>query len=69
MSAGQLWGLPGGHRAIELDGSTRTVLRVAVIRPNWPFPNAPQEVARDLCERLPMRYHGASVEQDGEALL
>jgi hypothetical protein len=58
MSAGDKWELPGGHRAIEVSGSTRDYLRVCVIKPKWPFPNAPQEVARTLCTKLPMRYYG-----------
>jgi hypothetical protein len=58
MSAGDKWELPGGHQAIEVSGSTRDYLRVCVIKPNWPFANAPQEVARTLCTKLPMRYYG-----------
>lgn len=56
MSAGDRWALPGGHEAIEVSGSTRDVLRVSVIAPNWPFPKPPQEVARKLCKRMPSRY-------------
>jgi hypothetical protein len=53
---GTRWKLPGGHEALELTGSTKDVLRVAVIRPRWPFPSPPIEVARALCERMPSRY-------------
>lgn len=60
MTAGTRWRLPGGHEALELEGSTRDVLRLSVIVPNWPFPKPPIEVARALCEALPSRYlHGA----------
>jgi hypothetical protein len=48
-----------------VSGSTRSTLRVCVIKPHWPFPQAPQEVARDLCERMPSRY----LHEVGEALL
>ena len=59
-SPGTRWQLPGGHEALEVSGSTRQVLRVCVIRPNWPFPQSPIEVARNLCKPLPSRYlHGA----------
>lgn len=56
MSAGDRWKLPGGHEALEIDGSTRSVLRVCVIVPGWPFPKPPQEVARKLCTAMPSRY-------------
>ena len=71
MTAGTLWTMPGGHKAIEVEGSTRTTLRLSVIAPGWPFPKPPVEVARCLCERAPMRYHGGAptVDRDGEALL
>lgn len=59
MSAGDLWSMPGGHQALEMEGSTHDVLRLSVIVPNWPFPKPPVTVARSLCERLPSRYlHG-----------
>jgi hypothetical protein len=58
MSAGDKWELPGGHQAIEVSGSTRDYLRVCVIKPNWPFPESPREVARNLAKKLPMRYYG-----------
>jgi hypothetical protein len=53
---GTRWELPGGHQALEVDGSTRDTLRVCVIREHWPWPQAPQTVARDLCKRMPSRY-------------
>ena len=53
---GTRWRLPGGHEAIEMEGSTRTVLVVAIRKPNWPFLSPKQEVARNLCERMPSRY-------------
>lgn len=57
MSQGDKWELPGGHQALEVSGSTRTVLRLSVIDPKWPFPKPPVEVARVLCKPLPMRYY------------
>jgi hypothetical protein len=62
---GTRWKLPGNHEALEVSGSTRHVLRVCIIKPHWPFPQAPTEVARDLCERMPSRY----LHEVGEALL
>ena len=60
MSTGDRWRMPGAHEALELPGSTRDVLRLAVIDPNWPWPKPPVMVARVLCELLPCRYlHGA----------
>ena len=53
---GTRWKLPGDHQAIEVSGSTRDMLRVCVIAPNWPFPKPPQEVSRALCTRMPSRY-------------
>jgi len=61
MSAGDKWQLPGGHLAIEVDGSTPDTLRVCVIPPGWAWVKPPQDVARVLCERLPMRYYGGAV--------
>lgn len=57
MSQGDKWLMPGGHEAIEVSGSTRDVLRLSVIAPNWPFPKPPVEVARCLCTPAPMRYY------------
>lgn len=61
MSNGDLWEMPGGHRAIEVSGSTSTLLRLSVIDPSWPFPKPPIEVARVLCKRLPMKYYHGQV--------
>ncbi len=70
MSAGDRWRMPGGHEALEMPGSTRTVLRLSVINPRWPFPAPPVECVRSLCERMPSRYlHGATPEDMEEALL
>jgi hypothetical protein len=49
--------MPGGHRALEVSGSTRDVLRLSVIDPSWPFPKPAIDVARVLCKKLPMRYY------------
>lgn len=60
MAAGDRWRMPGGHEAIEVPGSTRDILRLAVIVPGWPWPRPPVDVARALCEAMPSRYlHGA----------
>ncbi len=70
MSAGDLWNLPGDRQGIEVDGSTRTTLRVSVIEPRWPFPSKPREIPRDLCTRAPMRYYGGQTAVEAwEALL
>ncbi len=61
MSQGDKWQLPGGHEAIEVSGSTRDYLRVCIIKPNWPFPDAPREIARNLCTRAPMKYYGGQL--------
>ena len=71
MSAGYLYELPGGQHGIEVEGSTRDVLRVMPIHPNWPFPLPPITVARKLCKLLPSRYLKGAVppEDFPEALL
>jgi hypothetical protein len=48
--------LPGGHEAIEIDGSTAEVLRVRIIQPGDQWLQNAQSVARVLCTRAPMRY-------------
>ena len=63
--AGDLWEIPGGHRAIEADGSTADTLRLMVMPPGWPWLKPAQSVARDLCRKLPMRYYGGA-DRDGE---
>lgn len=71
MTAGNRYRLPSGHDAIEVEGSTRDVLRVMPIRPNWPFPVPTITVARKLCTLLPSRYLKGAVpaEDYPEALL
>lgn len=71
MTAGNLWTLPGGHEAIEVEGSTRDTLRVCVIVPNWPFPRPTTNVPRSLCTLMPSRYLKGAVppEDFPEALL
>lgn len=64
MSAGDLWSMPSGHRALEMNGSTNDVLRLSVIVPGWPWPKPPISVARILCERLPSRYLHGQVPKD-----
>lgn len=68
---GTLWSVPGDRQALEVSGSTRDYLRLAVIDPQWPFPRPPIEVARTLCRRLPSRYLGGQVDSGDfeEALL
>lgn len=56
---GDRWKMPGGHEGVEMPGSCRDFLRLAVIVPGWPYPAPPRDVARSLCERMPSRYlHG-----------
>ena len=64
MSAGDLWAMPGGHRTLEMNGSSHDVLRLSVIVPGWPYPKPPVTVARNLCERLPCRYLPGQVAKD-----
>jgi len=56
MSNGDLWEIPGGHRAIEVDGSTPDRLALRIIQPGE-WLQGRQIVARNLCTRLPMRYY------------
>lgn len=64
MSAGDPWLMPSGRKALELPGSTRDYLRVAVIVEGWPYPESPRTVVRALCKRLPSRYLGGAIPQD-----
>lgn len=56
MSAGDRWEIPGMHQGIETDGSTRDMLRLMMLKQDWPFPVGIREVPRVLCKRLPSRY-------------
>lgn len=49
--------LPGGHEAIEIDGSTADVLRVRIIQPGDQWLQNAINVSRALCTPAPMRYH------------
>ena len=62
MSAGDKWRTPGDHEGIETDGSTRTTLRLMMLKPNWPFPTGVREIPRLLCTKMPSRYHGEEYE-------
>ncbi len=67
MSAGDLWQLPDGRRALELDGSRGGLLRVAPVVEHWPFPAPAEVTARRFCTRLPSRYlHGATPADEPE---
>lgn len=68
MSAGDVWQVPGGKRALELSASTRSILVLAVIEPDWPFPRPPISLPREMCTRLPSRYLHGAIPQDEEAL-
>lgn len=57
--------LPGGHEAIEIDGSTAEVLRVRIIQPSDQWLQNAQSVARVLCTPAPMRYYGHARSKDG----
>jgi hypothetical protein len=52
---GDVWIMPGGHRALEVDGSTRDTLRLRVIQPDQWLQNA-VNCARSLCTPAEMRY-------------
>lgn len=67
MSAGDVWLIPGGHRALELSHSTRDVLVLSIMDPHWPFPKPPVSVPRDLCVKQPSRYHGRVMPEGEEA--
>lgn len=69
MSAGDVWQVPGGKRALELSASTRSTLVLAVIEPTWPWPRPPVSLPREMCTRLPSRYLHGQVPTDEEALL
>jgi hypothetical protein len=58
VSAGDLWRLPDGRKALELDGSSGGQLRVSPLAPkDWPFQLTGSEVvAKALCTQLPSRY-------------
>lgn len=66
MSAGTLWQLPDGRRAIELEGSQGGLLRVAPIVPAWQWLGAAEVAALRLCRPLPMRYHGGQLPSGAE---
>ena len=56
---GHKWAIPGGHVAIETEGSTRDSLRLLVLSgPAW-LP--PKDIPRALCTPLPMRYYGGQL--------
>jgi hypothetical protein len=47
--------LSDGQQAMVLEVGVAT-LRVARIRPDWPFPGLPESVLRGTVKRLPSRY-------------
>ena len=59
MSAGDLWQVPSGRKGLELPGSSRDWLRLALIVDGWPYPAPPAMYARSLCTPMVSRYHGA----------
>ncbi len=69
MSAGDVWQVPGGKRALELSSSSPRILVLAVIEPDWHFPRPPVSLPREMCQRLPSRYLHGAIPQDEEALL
>lgn len=68
MSAGDRWEIQGMHQGIETDGSTRDMLRLMMLKPDWPFPVGIREVPRVLCKRVPSRYLRETPQDVGEAL-
>jgi len=69
MSAGDVWQVPGGKRALELSSSSPRILVLAIIDEHWPFPRPPVSLPREMCTRLPSRYLHGAVPEDEEALL
>ena len=58
MSAGDVWKLPDGQRALEIRRSGRQLL-LCVMNPHWPFPAPPITMPVSHCRREPSRYlHG-----------
>lgn len=68
MSAGDVWQVPGGKRALELSSSSPRILVLSVIEEHWPFPRPPISLPREMCTRLPSRYLHGQVPTDEEAL-
>lgn len=60
MSSGDLWKLPDGRKAIEVERSGG-MMRVLPIHPDgFPWLSAPEVAAIGLCVKQPSRYlHGA----------
>ena len=55
MKQGDRVRLSDGQDAMVLEVGVAT-LRVARIRPDWPFPGLPESVLRGAVKRLPSRY-------------
>jgi hypothetical protein len=55
MKQGDRVRLSDGQDAMVLEVGVAT-LRVARIRPDWPFPGLPESVLRGTVKRLPSRY-------------
>lgn len=60
---GDLWVIPGGHRAIEVEGSTDQAIRVRIIQEGEWLQRA-MMVPRELCEPGQMRYYGETSRED-----
>jgi hypothetical protein len=58
--------LSDGQEAMVLEVGVAT-LRVARIRPDWPFPGLPESVLRGTAKRLPSRYLRETPADVGEA--
>ena len=55
MKQGDRVRLSDGQDAMVLEVNVAT-LRVARIKPHWPFPDSPEWVLRGTVKRLPSRY-------------
>lgn len=62
---GDRWQLKDGQEALEV-GRDNDNLRLAIITPNWPFPNAPILVNRKECTKLGSRYHNGAIPEEFE---
>ena len=66
MKQGDRVRLSDGQDAMVLEVGVAT-LRVARIRPDWPFPGLPESVLRGTVKRLPSRYLRGTHQDVGDA--
>lgn len=63
MANGDKWQLPDGREGLE-DGRDGKFLRLALMRDDWPFPNAPESFLRSRCKLMPSRYLQGEVPEE-----